>query len=326
MAGFVIDIGLRRVSINKGPAIHRIGLAACLVLDGEEHFAAVEIDHILETILVLAAFFGDQAQLLQPPVRARKIGDVDLHVMTVVRPFGCVGFTEIEILFLADLHARLRRAGAVFDDIGGRAQHLAIKPRDARSGPGPDVEPNVRHAELNAAKTLRVGRMHVDAVAPRANRLDAIVAFAEVELAPGQRFADAREAIEERATIRHYQSSHAAQDFWRSHRQVELAHADIDPHVASARIEEWIARQSQSADVVVRRDVLIADTDIDVTEIDDIADVLRGAIVLFVLHEGVPLGRSLGRGSVATVPEANLACVCLDGFYGGMFCSSGNAA
>jgi hypothetical protein len=34
--------------------------------------------------------------------------------------------------------------------------------------------------------------------------------------------------------------------------------------------------------------VLIADTDIDVTEIDDIADILRGTIVLFALHDDVP--------------------------------------
>jgi hypothetical protein len=38
----------------------------------------------------------------------------------------------------------------------------------------------------------------------------------------------------------------------------------------------------------VRSDVLIADANIDVTEIDDIADILRGTIVLFVLHVGVP--------------------------------------
>jgi hypothetical protein len=34
--------------------------------------------------------------------------------------------------------------------------------------------------------------------------------------------------------------------------------------------------------------MLIADADIDVAEIDDIADVLRGTIVVFVLHECVP--------------------------------------
>jgi len=69
---------------------------------------------------------------------------------------------------------------------------------------------------------------------------------------------------------------------------VELAHADIDPHIAGAGIEERIARQSEPTDIVVRGDVLIADANINVTEIDDIADILCGTIVLFVLHVGVP--------------------------------------
>jgi hypothetical protein len=96
--------------------------------------------------------------------------------------------------------------------------------------------------------------------------------------------ADAREAIKQSAAIGHHQPGHAAQDFRCSHRQVELAHADIDPHVTGAGIEEWIARQSESADIVVGRNVLIADADVDMTEIDDVADILRSTIVPFVLH------------------------------------------
>jgi hypothetical protein len=38
----------------------------------------------------------------------------------------------------------------------------------------------------------------------------------------------------------------------------------------------------------MRGDVLIADADIDVTEIDDVADVLRSAIIVFVLHGDAP--------------------------------------
>jgi hypothetical protein len=67
-----------------------------------------------------------------------------------------------------------------------------------------------------------------------------------------------------------------------------LAHSDIDPHIAGAGIEERIARQSEPADEIMRRDLLIVDANIDVTEIDDIADVLRGTIKLFVRHEYVP--------------------------------------
>jgi hypothetical protein len=50
----------------------------------------------------------------------------------------------------------------------------------------------------------------------------------------------------------------------------------------------------------VCRDVLIADANIDVTEIDDVADILRCAIVLLALHDGVPW-RFLGSRGVATV-------------------------
>ena len=129
--------------------------------------------------------------------------------------------------------------------------------------------------------------MHMDAIAPRTNGLDAIVAFAEVELGPGQRLAHARKAIEQSAAVGHHQPDHAAHDFRRSRRQVKLACADIDPHVAGAGIEERVAGQSESADIIMRGNVLIVDADIDVTEIDDIADVLCGAIKLFVRHDGV---------------------------------------
>jgi hypothetical protein len=88
--------------------------------------------------------------------------------------------------------------------------------------------------------------------------------------------------------VRYGKPNDAAQDFWRARRQVELAHADIDPHIAGAGIEERIARQPEPGDVIMRRDVLIADTDIHMAEIDDVAEVLRGAIIFFGLHRAVP--------------------------------------
>jgi hypothetical protein len=51
--------------------------------------------------------------------------------------------------------------------------------------------------------------------------------------------------------------------------------------------------------------VLIADANIDVTEIDDVADILRGTIVLLALHDGVPW-RFLGSRGVATVPAGKI--------------------
>jgi hypothetical protein len=61
-----------------------------------------------------------------------------------------------------------------------------------------------------------------------------------------------------------------------------------------------------------------------VTEIDDVAGILRGATVLLALHDGVPW-RFLGSRGVATVPAGKIG-VRFDVLYGGRFCSSGNAA
>src|SRR5439155_1428861 len=71
-------------------------------------------------------------------------------------------------------------------------------------------------------------------------------------------------------------------------RQMELAHPDIDPHVAGAGIEKRIARETKAGDVVVRRKVLIADADVDVAEIDDVSEILRGPVVLFFRHGALP--------------------------------------
>src|SRR5262249_3077711 len=69
-----------------------------------------------------------------------------------------------------------------------------------------------------------------------------------------------------------------------AHRQVELAHADIDPHIAGAGVEKWVARQSKPSDGVMGGDVLIADANIHMAEIEGIADVPRGPVVLLGLH------------------------------------------
>src|SRR5215467_5543840 len=72
---------------------------------------------------------------------------------------------------------------------------------------------------------------------------------------------------------------------------MELAHPDIDPHVAGAGVEKGIAREAETGDVIMRRQVLVADADIDVPEIDDVAQILGRAIVLLVGHGVRPSGR-----------------------------------
>ena len=112
--------------------------------------------------------------------------------------------------------------------------------------PGRTSNSDIGHAEHDAAEAARVGRMHVDAVAPRADGLDAIVALAEVELGAFERLAHLRQAIEQRRAVRHHQSDDAAQHVGLADRQMELAHADIDPHQARAGIEKRVARQARA--------------------------------------------------------------------------------
>ena len=166
-------------------------------------------------------------------------------MMIVVSRFRRVGFAEIKILLLADLHARLR-TGAVLEDIGIGAQHVAIKADNALGGAGADVEAHISHAERDAAEALLVGRVHVNAIAPGADRLDAIVALAEIEFGAGERLARMVEPVEQRLAVRNDQPGDAAQHFRRSDRQMELAHADIDPHIAGRRSSKNGSRVSPS--------------------------------------------------------------------------------
>ena len=88
--------------------------------------------------------------------------------------------------------------------------------------PGRHVELDVGHAEHDAAEAVGVRRVHVDAVAPGADGLDAVVAFAEVELGALERLAHLRQALEQRGAVGHHQPGDAAQHVGLPHRQVEL--------------------------------------------------------------------------------------------------------
>src|SRR5258708_37136167 len=85
-------------------------------------------------------------------------------------------------------------------DVGGvdhareRAHDVAIEPCDAIRRAGTHVERDVRDAQHDTAEATLVRRVHVDPVAPRADRLDAIVGFAELEFCSLQRLAYPLEA------------------------------------------------------------------------------------------------------------------------------------
>src|SRR5262245_19089146 len=279
----VVAVALRRVAVDERPAIKRVGLAAHLVLDGEQDLARIEIEDIHEAIFVIVDLGGEQAELFQPPIGYREIRDVDLRVVPVIGLLGLVGLAEVPVLLLAHLHAGLADVCAL-DHGRERAHDVAIETRDAVRRAGTDVELDIGHPQHDAAEAGLVRRMNVDAVAPGADRLHAVVAFAEVEFRSFQRLAHLRQALEQRGAVRHDQAGDAAQHVGLPSRQMELAHPDIDPHVAGAGVEKGIAREAETSDVVVRRQVLVADADIDVPEMDDVAEILGRAIVLLVCH------------------------------------------
>src|SRR5262245_27399201 len=124
----IVAVALRRIAVHEGTAIERVRLAAHFVLDGEQHLTRIEIDHVLETIFVLVDLRGDEAELLQPPIRAGEIRDVDLRVVPVIRLLRRVGLAEVPVLLLAHLHAGIRRV-AIFDHARERAHDFAVASR-----------------------------------------------------------------------------------------------------------------------------------------------------------------------------------------------------
>src|SRR6187549_3562626 len=73
VAGRIVAIGLRGIAVDERARVKRVRHAAHLVLDREQHLAAVGRDDVLKAVLILVALFGDQAFLEQPRVRPGKI-------------------------------------------------------------------------------------------------------------------------------------------------------------------------------------------------------------------------------------------------------------
>src|SRR5207245_10706359 len=156
---------------------------------------------------------------------------VDLSVVPIVWFFPRTGLAEVPVLSLANLHAGFANICGV-DDARERAHDLAIETRDALRCTRAHVECDVRHAQHDAPETALIWRMHVDAVTPRADGLDAVVAFAEIELGSFQRLAQLGQTVEQRGAVRDDQAGDAAKHVGLAGRQMELAHPDINPHVA----------------------------------------------------------------------------------------------
>jgi hypothetical protein len=83
----------------------------------------------------------------------------------------------------------------------------------------------------------------------------------------------------------------AAQHLRLAFRQMKLAPADIDPHVGVGHHQIGIAGEPKACDVKQRRQPLIGDLDVDMFEMDGVAEVLGGTI------EGLMHGCGSGYGA-----------------------------
>ena len=112
--------------------------AAHLVLDGEQHGPRVEVDDILEAVLMLAALL-----VTRPSSWSRRCGP-EKSASRSARDgrrtaVPLLQSRETQVLPGPDYDARAPSL-AVIDEIGARAQDLAVEAGDPRRGAGRDVE------------------------------------------------------------------------------------------------------------------------------------------------------------------------------------------
>ena len=89
----------------------------------------------------------------------------------------------------------------------------------------------------------------------------------------------------------------AAQHLRAAVRQMKLAPADIDPHVAVRDHQIGIAGQPEACDIEQRRQPLVGDGDVDVLEMNGVAEVFCGTVEL--LHGDSPTFRRVGKAQRA---------------------------
>ena len=75
-------------------------------------------------------------------------------------------------------------------------------------------------------------------------------------------------------------------------RQVELLLPDIDPHVERAKVDVRVACEPQAGDVEQRGDLLVRHGEVDVLHVEDVAEILFGAVESPFCHGS---SRQLGR-------------------------------
>jgi hypothetical protein len=139
--------------------------------------------------------------------------------------------------------------------------------------------------------------MHADAVAPRTARLNDVARLPVAELRALQELLRVFQPLQQRLEIGHHQTRRAAHHLWRiAGRQMELAAADIHPHVLEPGHQIRIAREPKAHQVEGDRLRLVGHRDVDMPKLNDVAEILGRAIELRpghnrVVHSWDPLCR-----------------------------------
>src|SRR5712692_10126368 len=228
-SGRILHDGLRRIAIDQRPQVKRMLHATHLMLDREQHFAAVWVDNVLEAILMLVALLRDQPLLPQAPMRPREVIDVDLEMVLVIRWNRTVSLAEEQILPVTGRDTS-KTSRLIFHRCSLRAHELRIESRDPIGRSLGHVEFNIGNPECYLAEAL-TRRVRAEAVSPWTRRLNESVALVAFETSSVEIFASLRQALRQGFTIRHHDPDMAAQHLRFAGGQVELAASHIDPHV-----------------------------------------------------------------------------------------------
>src|SRR5271166_897115 len=176
-------------------------------------------------------------------------------------------------------------AFAILFDAGGCVEDLAVEPGNAVSSALRHGELDVGHAEIDRTKPLLIWLVEAELIAPRAGRLDIGVVLLAVEFGVRKLFLGFTETLAQFLERWDNEANMAAQHIRLAGRQMELTIADIDPHVVGAGEHERVAGQAKRGQIKLLRQPLIVDSEIDVFETYEVAEILGGAVIELLRHK-----------------------------------------
>ena len=207
-----------------------------------------------------------------------------------------VGLAELQNLILADLDPR--HGVITVQELCRHPHNLRIEGADRFRGACRHVELDIGNAERDAPEARRVRLIAAHAVAPGADRLDMVIMLGECERRSFQLLRNGCEPRQQRLAAGDDDAGMPAQHLRRAIRQMKLAPADIDPHVGVRDHQIGIAGQPEAGDKEQRRQPLIGDGDVDMLEMDRVAEILCGAVE-WLLHDEILDSRRVGKAKRA---------------------------